>query len=311
MRLCDCCGKDHVEPVTHKRGYGINLCINCGLFFVSPQPTDEELNRIYSASQGYFATAKTNLSAVPSDKADRLHNIVTSLGVNPGDFLDVGCASGYLLYHMRKHGWRVRGNDLNEGALEIARQHGFDVVHGTLEDCAFPDNSFDAINVGDLIEHVKSPRKLMTEVYRILRPGGVVAILTPNAECGLAKSSLAFSRFTNFPWIHSEAPYHLFDFSPKTLTSMLSDIGFRTESVTYREGGSFAYLVGATGYFDNLKQDIKRSGKYRLNSKVALALPALLLVSATVFPLWLWGRFNDRARHSGRSMTVVARKQTK
>ena len=310
MTECDCCGSDNTARVSHKRGYKINSCKSCGIFFVSPQPTDEELNNIYSASQGYFATAKTDLSKVPGGKAERLHNIATSHGVKPGKFLDIGCASGPLLYHMQRLGWCVTGNDLNEGALKIARQHGFDVIHGTLEQCAFADDSFDAINIGDLIEHVKSPRKLMTEVFRVLRPGGVVVILTPNAECGLAKSSMAFSRLTGFPWVHSEAPYHLFDFSPKTLTRMLDDIGFNTESITYRGGGTFPYLVGATGYFDNLKQDIKRSGSYRLNHKAVLAAPALIFVSAVVFPLWLWGKISDRIQNSGRSMTVVAKKST-
>jgi len=305
---CDCCGSDNIARISHKRGYQIRVCRECGLFFVYPQPSNEDLEKRYSASQGYFATAQADLSKVPADKARRLHDIVTSRGVTPGDFLDIGCASGYMLYHMRELGWRVTGNDLNEGALDIARRHGLNVMHGTLEQCRFADGSFDAINIGDLIEHVRSPRKLMAEVFRILRPGGVVVILTPNAGCGLAKASLAFSRLTGFPWVHSEAPYHLFDFSPNTLTKMLQKIGFRTESITYKAGSSFPYLVGATGYFDSLKQDIKRSGNYRLNYRVLVAVPFLALVSGIVFPLWLWGKISDAARKTGRSMTLVARK---
>ena len=255
-----------------------------------------------------FATAQTDLSKVPSNKARRLHDIAIALGVVQGNFLDIGCASGHIMYHMQELGWSVTGNDLNDGVLEIARRHGLDVKHGTLEQCRFADGSFDSINIGDLIEHVKSPRKLMAEVFRILRPGGIVVILTPNAECGLAKVPLAFSRLTGFPWVHSEAPYHLFDFSPKTLTGMLQHIGFQTESITYTGGGSFPYLVGATGYFDSLKQDIKRSGSYRLNHRVVLAAPFLALVSGNVFPLWLWGKLSDRVRNSSRNMTVVARR---
>ena len=308
LNKCECCGGDNLRRVSHKRGYDIEMCADCGLYFVSPQPSDKELEERYSTTQGYFATAQTDLSQIPGDKVQRLHDLICSFGVKSGKFLDIGCANGQILYGMKKLGWSVTGNDLNDGALEIARSHQLNVIHGTLEQCNFENGTFDAINIGDLIEHVRSPRRLMTEVYRILRPGGVVVIRTPNAESGLAKTSLALSRLTGFPWVHSEAPYHLFDFSPRTLSKLLGDIGFDTESVKCQGSGSFFYLVGASGYFDDLKRDLKRSGSYRLNHGVWRTVPKLMFVSAVIFPLWLWGKARDRILNSGRSMLVVAKK---
>jgi SAM-dependent methyltransferase len=308
--VCEVCGSRRHAQVTHKRGRGIHRCFDCGLFFVHPQPSDAELAAIYSTGSGYFAAAARDLAASSPLRARQLHATFARFGLRPpGRFLDVGCATGNIPFHMRELGWQVAGNDLNAGALEVARSHGLDVRHGSLEACAFEDASFEAANLGDLIEHVRSPRALLRELARILAPGGLAVIVTPNAESGFGRGSLLLSRLAGVSWAHSQAPYHLYEFSPANLQQLVREAGFAIEELSIEGSGSFPYLVGATGYFDELKNELKASGGYRLTPRVIRELPKLAAVSGSLFPLWLWGRVSDRPRGSGRIMTLVARRR--
>jgi SAM-dependent methyltransferase len=210
---------------------------------------------------------------------------------------------------MQKRGWHTTGIDLNEGALDVARLNGLHVTRGTLEECNFENNSFDVVHLGDLIEHVRSPRSLLKEIRRILRPGGMVVIATPNANSGFSKYSLAFSRFTGMSWAHSQAPYHLYEYRPDTLVKLLERSGFEIENLIIHGKGSFPYLVGATGYFDELKRELKREGRYNFSINLLLALPKLMLVSGILLPLWFAGRIMDNRHRSGRNIMLTARRR--
>lgn len=305
---CDCCGGQRLKKITQKRAYPIWRCCECGLYFVAPQPTNEELSRLYSAEEGYFSTAETDLAATSSEKAKKLHSILNELQVEPGRFHDVGCSSGKLIYQMQQQGWAVTGNDLNQGALEIARNNELDVFYGTLEDCGIEANSLDAIHLGDLIEHVRSPRALLDEIFRILQPGGVVSIVTPNADCGFAVSSLKLSKLMGLGWPHSEAPYHLYEFTPRTLTRLVEARGFAVEKIQCRGIGSFAYIVGATGHFDEMKKIMKGAESAVRKWGFWKGIPMLIGVTGLLLPFWIWGRLVDKSKHSGRNIRLWIRK---
>lgn len=308
MLDCECCGSRRHRLATRKRGWSIRRCEDCGLFFVAPQPTDAELGRIYSTSDGYFARAVPDLRQVSPARAEYLDRSYRELGCARGRFLDVGCAHGVLLYPMRALGWTVVGNDLNADALEIARDHGLEVAHGHLEACDFEPGSFDAIHLGDLIEHVRSPRRLVATVHRLLRPGGVVSVVTPNARSGFATGTLLLSRLGGISWAHAQAPYHLYEFTPDNLRRLLHDQGLRIERERTEGAGSFPFLVGATGYFDALKTRLKRSGRYRLDLRVVTELPKLALVTAGLVPPFVYGRAIAGRPGRGRIITVFARR---
>lgn len=139
-----------------------------------------------------------------------------------GQLLDIGCGSGGILSIMRALGWRVEGVDLDPVAVEITRGLGIPARLGTLESQAYPDASFDAIMMSHLIEHVADPVRLVAESHRVLRPGGRLAIATPNAE------SRGHARFRE-RWRGLEPPRHLQIFSPRSLLELVTNAGFRVE----------------------------------------------------------------------------------
>jgi SAM-dependent methyltransferase len=95
--------------------------------------------------------------------------------------LDLGCRSGALTRHFLD-GNRVVGVDVDRAALAKAEALGIETVVADVEEpLPFPDSSFDAVVAGELFEHLRFPRDLVSEILRVLRPGGVLAGSVPNA----------------------------------------------------------------------------------------------------------------------------------
>lgn len=103
----------------------------------------------------------------------RLHTLLSVLGRQaPGaKLLDVGCSSGAFLVAARETGLDAEGVEISPEAAAAARRAGFRVFTGLLEDAAYPDASFDAVTLIELLEHLREPRALLAECRRILRPG--------------------------------------------------------------------------------------------------------------------------------------------
>ena len=101
--------------------------------------------------------------------------------------LDVGCSSGAFLRTAAAMGLKVDGVEPSPEAAETARRAGFKVLNGVLEEARYPDGAFDAVTLIELVEHLREPRALLAECRRILRPGGVVMLTTPNAASWTAR----------------------------------------------------------------------------------------------------------------------------
>ena len=104
----------------------------------------------------------------------------------PGRVLDVGCGDGRFLYRMYQAGWTVAGLDFDPKGIEAAKlkygKYGFELLNTDLFSAGFPDNSFDAVTLGHVIEHVPDPVAVLAEAKRILKPGGRLVAITPNVE---------------------------------------------------------------------------------------------------------------------------------
>lgn len=122
--------------------------------------------------------------------------------IPPGRLLDVGCGDGNFMHRMHRRGWSVTGLDVDAKAIEHARlRYNFEFLHSDLAGAHFAENSFDAVTMSHVIEHVPDPVALLTETMRILKPGGVLAATTPNA------ASLGHNKFQDC-WRGLEPPRH-------------------------------------------------------------------------------------------------------
>lgn len=94
------------------------------------------------------------------------------------DVLDTGCGGGATMESLSRYG-RVRGMEYAEEAVAYNRAHGRDVVEGSIEEMPFDDASFDLALALDVIEHVPDDLQALSELYRILRPGGSLLVTVP------------------------------------------------------------------------------------------------------------------------------------
>jgi len=141
-----------------------------------------------------------------------------------GRLLEVGCGSGGILETMAARGWQVTGQDFDEQAVRNARSKGLTVYHGDLQHQNFEDESFDAIVLSHVIEHVPDPRSLLRECRRILKIGGALVVITPNVSGRL-------HQVYGKNWLHLDPPRHLILFSARSLDGLAHDVGFKDATV--------------------------------------------------------------------------------
>jgi len=141
---------------------------------------------------------------------DTVLNIVNE--ENPVEVLDVGCGDGALSYLMSKCGARVVGIDTSPLALSYARQmtHNCNTelqfVRGSALEMPFRDAVFDFVSAIDIIEHMEKPEEMVQECKRVLKPGGLVVLSTPQ-------------RLTETPI----DPLHIREFYANELADLLSE----------------------------------------------------------------------------------------
>lgn len=135
------------------------------------------------------------------------------------DLLDLGCRDGELTSNYMA-GNRVTGCDIDRNALEIARGRGINGVYADLnEDLPFPDQSFDVVVTGEVLEHVMFPPMTVREIARVLRPGGMLVGSVPNGYRLKARRQFLFGGDVDTNPFHE----HLHTFAWWTLQRMLEE----------------------------------------------------------------------------------------
>jgi SAM-dependent methyltransferase len=150
--------------------------------------------------------------------------------------LDIGCAHGFMLDAARQRGWEVVGIEISPAA-STARARGFTVYDRPLEQVNLPGGSFDVITAIDVIEHVPDVRRFTLELYRILKPGGVLLIVTPDVGSSTAK-------IMKNAWPHYKQE-HLGYFTKGSLSMLLRRSGLTVRSIRCgRKYITFDYALG-------------------------------------------------------------------
>jgi 2-polyprenyl-3-methyl-5-hydroxy-6-metoxy-1,4-benzoquinol methylase len=215
---------------------------SCGVVWLDPAPLAEDLHLAY---QQYFTHADDPADDGPGGTSLRaalyshyraafalpaalvgLGSAKTHLdnmcltGFKPGKLLDVGCGNGTFLNRMRQRGWEVHGVDFDPKAIRSAMQkYGLQLKHGDLKSASFSAETFDAITLSHVIEHVPDPLELLVEVRRVLKAGGTTVITTPNP------ASLGHQLFRSH-WFGLDAPRHLYLFPLNALHELARRAGF-------------------------------------------------------------------------------------
>ncbi len=170
----------------------------------------------------------------------RLNTIAALLGRRPQDvrLIDVGCSRGHFVRTAADLGFRAEGVEPAPHIAAAARAAGLSVYSGLLEEQRFPERSFDAVTMFEVIEHLREPRMLLAECRRTLRPGGVLVLSTGNTASWTVAAM--GSRWDYFDIARDGG--HISFFNPQSLRRLAAGCGFavariQTARVKFHERG--------------------------------------------------------------------------
>ena len=225
VKACHVCEGVRIYYVFSTSDYRVVRCDDCGLVFLNPQPSDNELARIYGADYFLGSDSEAGRQTVSEIKQATaglyLSEIRRYQGAETGRLLEIGCGDGDFLVTAETAGWQVTGIEVAAAACEKARQRlRLGEVHcGELQSMNLPAEQFDLCVISDVIGHVRSPLDFLREIHRVLKPGGILFIATPDIGSWSA-------RLMRQKWMEFKAE-HLIYFNRQNLQTTLFKSGFR------------------------------------------------------------------------------------
>lgn len=251
-------------------------CCQCGTVYASPRLAravrDRWLNETFGMGPNAFENATSRRRALAFEAA------IVHRHVARGRLLDVGCDTGTFFEGFPDSDWQRFGVELSPSAASYAaRTYEAKVLAGRIHELQFPDAFFDVVTMIDMLYYAEDPRAELTEVFRILKPGGLLVIEFPGQAWTLRRGRGLASLLIDGRWsrLHSDSSY-LYWFTPEALQSLLARSGFDvieshvvpspSTSSAWRHGLATAYtaVIGLMG---------------RLSSRALTLAPKYLLLA--------------------------------
>jgi SAM-dependent methyltransferase len=215
-RQCIFCKGAPTTLYKEENGYRAVACSGCGLVFVTPRPSIDEMKKLYEAQE-----TKIDLSSHLRDRDFKCIQARRCLRfiqrhVPKGRLLEVGSAAGYFLLEARKMGFDVQGMDLTRQFVTFCENAlGIPAFEGVLRDAPFEERSFDVVYLRNVLSHLAYPLDEFGILHRLLKPVGFVILETGNvAELPASRAGAL------------ELPDHLYHFSERTIAMLLDRTGF-------------------------------------------------------------------------------------
>jgi 2-polyprenyl-3-methyl-5-hydroxy-6-metoxy-1,4-benzoquinol methylase len=225
--------------------WDLSRCSACGHIFANPCPSPELIFLLYSQIEDPLYEEEA------SGRAKNFRRIISHLETflpDKGRLFDVGAATGILLHLARGRGWEVDGIEASTWAVRLASEKYQIRLHQDFfEEVRLENNFFSAVTLVDFIEHTPLPFAALLKAYEILKPAGIVCLVTPDIH------SLA-ARLAGKNWWHFR-PAHLAYFSPQSLAALFRRAGFSVIQVRrYSWTFSVHYLLSRKKIFHVLLQ---------------------------------------------------------
>ena len=169
--------------VFRQNDYHILRCEDCGLVFKDSILTAEQFARYYDD----FEFSEWEASEIyPSERP-----VLRLLRSLPSDskVLDFGCSAGRLLAQLAGS-YRRYGFEINREAAAKAAERGISMIE-KWDDLAAHASTVDALVMADVFEHLEHPTETLESLVRLVKPGGVLVIVTGNADCRACQVDLA------------------------------------------------------------------------------------------------------------------------
>lgn len=218
---CPVCDGGRSEHYKDTHGCSMFTCQDCGTVYMFPQPTAEVVEEMYhdayhGASTVYFAKVKSKMRR-SRRRIKRLTRMASG-----GRFLDIGCNAGFAVEAAREFGYTGWGIDLDPVSIRYAAEHypenHFQRI--SIEDMADLDSTprFDVVYCSEVIEHVPRVNRFVAAIARVMNPGGVLYVTTPDITHWRRPRDVE-------KWDAFGPPSHCIFFRPDSLKGLLARHG--------------------------------------------------------------------------------------
>jgi 2-polyprenyl-3-methyl-5-hydroxy-6-metoxy-1,4-benzoquinol methylase len=235
-RNCPVCGSTQINPLLTVKDHSVSRedfvlwqCSNCSLRFTQDVPDEESIGKYYQSTE-YISHSNTSKGLVNSlyqkvrnytlnQKAD----LIIMNTVKQGRILDLGAGIGAFINTMKGKGWEITGIEPDEGARQQSKNL-FNIElkeTGSLQQLS--ENSFDAITLWHVLEHVHQLHDYIERLKDLLKPNGKIFIAVPNYDS-------VDSSIYKLYWAAYDVPRHLYHFTPKALDVLMSKHGLKVIS---------------------------------------------------------------------------------
>lgn len=219
MKYCLSCHSDSFNISYKTKDRNISHCRKCGLLFVSPIPSENQiLSIVEKVSQNFYKEYLAEFNSYSEyfkNKASDIDKLTSK-----GQLLDIGCGPGTFLEIAKKRGWDVLGIDLSAEAIKICKKKKIKAKLATTNSLNTKSETFNVITAFQLIEHVQMPDQLLKHIFNMLKPEGYLILTTPDQQGFLSK---IMGRF----WFEYYNLEHLYFFRQSVLQNMVKNFGFQ------------------------------------------------------------------------------------
>lgn len=219
----------HKGPVIDKvEGKEVIDCAVCKFKHVNPIPTPEELEKLYAKE--FYSAKKPNYLKDSEEDIDwwmetyRNYFSLLKKHTKGRKLLDIGSGPGYFLKCGQEEGFDVTGIEPSSDAAKYSQKMGLKVVNDTFNsESAKTLGKFDIVTMNLVLEHIPDPKSFLGDIHKILKPSGLLFVLSPNDYSPFQRilnQNLGFKPW----WVSPEQHLNYFDFD--SISKLLKSSGF-------------------------------------------------------------------------------------
>ena len=229
-----------------------------GFWTLAEKPSPEELKDYYANKYYQQACGSYELQYSDDERAyfraklAQRHAVLQRVSPQGRSMLDVGCGEGFALAYFREQGWSVKGLDFSAAGVESQNPDCRDAlvvgdVFALLAEEIAAGQTYDAVWLQNVLEHVLDPVGLLTSLKSLLSPEGIAVITVPNDYSAVQREAVSRGHIDHEFWV--VLPDHLSYFDHVSLRAAAKGTGwdcvellgdFPIDWFLFHEGSNYA-----------------------------------------------------------------------